>query len=76
MKFINALVVKLVDTKDLNPCQGASSSFRGTKINNEKIKIISDKNKSLKLTLNKRIKSKYYKKTNIIVIVDGFMLQT
>ena len=52
MKFINALVVKLVDTKDLKSLPLAECQFesgRGHHLN-EKLQIISDKNiKSLKI---------------------------
>ena len=85
MKFINALVVKLVDTKDLKslPFGSASSSLAEgtTKIKMNKPLIISDKNsQSLKIKkyLNNIFKKKTLKKSNIIIVIggDGFMLQT
>ena len=82
MKITHALVVKLVDTKDLKslPFGSASSSLaEGT--THEKIQIISDKNsRSLKIKkslLNILKRSTVIKSNRIIVIGgDGFMLQT
>ena len=64
MKFINALVVKLVDTKDLKSLQ----------ILLEKDQIISDKNqKSLKIksALTDKIRKIKINKSNITVVVGG-----
>src|SRR6056300_1188396 len=84
MKFTNALVVKLVDTKDLNPCRlrSASSSLaEGTIDYMNGIKIISDQNKKslkIKLLLKAKIEKHNFKKENLLIVVggDGFMLQT
>ena len=82
MKFINALVVKLVDTKDLKSLPLAECQFESGRghHHNEKIQIISDKNsKSLKIKSSLKILiSKNIYKSDMIIVVggDGFMLQT
>ena len=83
MKFINALVVKLVDTKDLKSlpfweCQFESGRGHHFKMN--KTLIISDKNsRSLKIkkTILKLLNKEKIKRSNIIIVIggDGFMLQ-
>ena len=80
MKFINALVVKLVDTKDLNPyaCECQFESGRGQ---SKWAQIICDKNKkslSIKNLLLNKIKSNQFKKENLIIVIggDGFKSNT
>ena len=84
MKFINALVVKLVDTKDLKSlpfweCQFESG--RGHQLSMKKIIVISDKNSkslNIKKFVIKRFKSVLIPKPNLVIVIggDGFMLQT
>ena len=82
MKFINALVVKLVDTKDLKSLPLAECQFelnRAPLMN--KIKIISDKNRNsirIKKSLSKITQNSKLRKSDISIVIggDGFMLQT
>ena len=82
MKFINALVVKFVDTKDLKSLPLAECQFESAEAPlMKKLQIISDKNKkslNLKITLNNKIENNNFSKNNLIIVIggDGFMLQT
>ena len=83
MKITHALVVKLVDTKDLKSLPLAECQFESGRGHHymKNIQIISDKNKKslkIKSILQKQINSKNIKKSNVVIVIggDGFMLQT
>jgi NAD kinase len=83
MKFINALVVKLVDTKDLKSLPLAECQFESGRGHHQMSnpQIIFDKNKKsiiIKNQLIKKINQYKFKNPNLFIVIggDGFMLQT
>ena len=82
MKITHALVVKLVDTKDLKSLPFWECQFEsGRGHHMVKPYIVSDKNfrsSKIKNAILKRVKSYSLIKSNLIIVIggDGFMLET